>query len=102
MEKRKNFYLVFKEAVNNVLKYSGAKDLFITIRQKGKYIQMEIKDNGRGFDLSKTSEGYKSSDVFGGGNGLKNMQARAKEMNGKISVHSKPGEGTVVNLIFKV
>ena len=102
MEKRKNFYLVFKEAVNNVLKYSGAKNLFITIRQKGKHIQMEIKDNGRGFDLSKTSEGYKSSDVFGGGNGLKNMQTRAKEMNGKISVHSKPGEGTIVNLIFRV
>jgi signal transduction histidine kinase/ligand-binding sensor domain-containing protein len=102
MEKRKNFYLVFKEAVNNVLKYSGAKNLSINIRQKGKHIQMEIKDDGKGFDLSKTSEGYKSSDVFGGGNGLKNMQARAKEMNGKLSVQSKPGAGTVVSLIFTV
>ena len=102
MEKRKNFYLVFKEAVNNVLKYSGAKNLSINIRQKGKHIQMEIKDDGKGFDLSKTSEGYKSSDVFGGGNGLKNMQTRAKEMNGKLSVNSRPGEGAVVSLIFTV
>jgi signal transduction histidine kinase len=61
---------------------------------------MSIADNGKGFDLTKTSEGYKSSDVFGGGNGLKNMQLRAKEMKGRLKIMSEPGKGTRIELNF--
>jgi two-component sensor histidine kinase len=102
METRKNFYLVFKEAVNNVLKYASAKNLWISIQQKGKFINMRIRDDGKGFDLTKTSEGYKSSDVFGGGNGLKNMQLRAKQMKGRLRIESAPGAGCTVNLTFPI
>lgn len=102
METRKNFYLVFKEAVNNVLKYAGAKNLWISIQQKGKFIHMNIKDDGKGFDLTKTSEGYKSSDVFGGGNGLKNMQLRAKEMKGHLRIDTAPNNGCIVELTFPI
>lgn len=102
MEKRKNFYLVFKETVNNVLKYAECKNLAISIRQKGSSIVMKIKDDGRGFDLSKTSEGYKSSDVFGGGNGLKNMQWRAREMKGNLRIETAPGKGCYVELSFPI
>ena len=102
MEKRKNFYLIFKEAVNNSLKYSGCTKLVMTIRQRGKDVEMKIADDGHGFDLTKTSEGYKSSDVFGGGNGLKNMQLRAKQMNGRLKITSRPDEGTVIDLCFPI
>jgi signal transduction histidine kinase/ligand-binding sensor domain-containing protein len=102
MERRKNFYLIFKEAVNNAVKYSDCKSVRVDIRQKGSHILMMIQDDGKGFDLAKTSEGYKSSDVYGGGNGLKNMQLRAKEMKGSLKITSAPGQGTMVKLDFPI
>lgn len=102
MEKRKNFYLVFKEAVNNVLKYADCQNLCISIRQQGRFLVMKIKDDGKGFDLAKTSEGYKSSDAYGGGNGLKNMQFRAKEMKGSLTIETAPGRGCLVELRFPI
>jgi ligand-binding sensor domain-containing protein/two-component sensor histidine kinase len=102
MEKRKNFYSIFKEAVNNAVKYAACSHLNVQVRQKGNRMLMTITDDGKGFDLSKTSEGYKSSDAFGGGNGLKNMQYRAKEMRGELSLHSAPGKGTRLELSFPI
>lgn len=102
MEKRKNFYLIYKEAINNSVKYSGCTAVAASIRHKGSNIIMKIEDNGNGFDRTKTSEGYKSSDVYGGGNGLKNMQLRAKEMKGKLSIWSEPGSGTRIEVAFPI
>ncbi len=102
METRKNFYLIFKEAVNNVIKYAECIQLKVHITQEGQKIHMIIIDNGKGFDLSKTSEGFKSSDVFGGGNGLKNMQRRAAEMKGVLKMQSEPGNGTRLHLVFPI
>lgn len=102
MEKRKSFYSVFKEAINNIVKYSGCKNVWVNIRQHGNRIAMNIKDDGNGFELSKTSEGHKSSDAFGGGNGLKNMQLRAKEMKGALKIWSEPGAGTTIDLNFPI
>ena len=102
MEKRKSFYSIFKEAINNVIKYSECKMVTVDISQKSSRIIMKIVDDGKGFDLSKTSEGYKSSDVYGGGNGLKNMQHRAAAMKGVLKMYSEPGKGTSIELNFPI
>ena len=102
MEKRKNFFLLFKEAVNNALKYAGATLVEVSVKANGNDITLRIHDNGKGFELSKTSEGFKSSDVYGGGNGLRNMQLRAREMKGKLQVASAPGMGTTISLRFPI
>ena len=102
MTKRRNFYSVFKESINNCIKYSECKNIWVDVSQRSHRISMTIKDDGKGFELSKTSEGYKSSDVFGGGNGLKNMQLRAKEMKGVLRIASEPGKGTIIELNFPV
>lgn len=102
MEKRKSFFSIFKEAVNNVVKYSEAANMTVNIRQKGNLLSMRIQDDGKGFDLSKTSEGYKSSDVYGGGNGLRNMQQRALNMKGTLRMQSEPGKGTCIELDFPI
>lgn len=102
MEKRKNFYLIFKEGINNALKYSESRNLEVKIEQKGNTLCMKIIDDGKGFDIRKTSEGFKSSDAYGGGNGLKNMQMRAKQMDGSLKIETVPGHGTTLELKFPI
>jgi signal transduction histidine kinase len=60
---------------------------------------MTISDNGKGFSITNSSEGIKLLDG-NRGNGLRNMQLRAAEMKGTLSLKSQPGEGTSVELDF--
>ena len=53
MEQRKNFYLFFKEAINNAAKYSDAEKVSVCISQKDHHVEMNISDNGKGFDTTK-------------------------------------------------
>ena len=52
MEQRKNFYLFFKEVINNAAKYADAKKVSVCIAQKDHYVEMNISDDGKGFDTS--------------------------------------------------
>lgn len=92
MAKRKNVYLFFKEAVNNAAKYSEAKNVYIRLTQVGQYTDMNICDNGKGFDTNKIYYG----------NGINSLRKRAAELKGDLKITSKPNEGTVVELKFKI
>jgi signal transduction histidine kinase len=92
LEHRKNIYLLYKEALNNSLKYADSESIQVNIRLNGNSLHLCVKDNGRGFDLEN----------FKRGNGLKNMQLRAEEINGKVDVISKPNEGTEVKLECRI
>ena len=92
MNERKNFYLIFKEALNNTVKYASAKNVFISLALKNNKIFFSLKDDGIGFDINDHKEG----------NGLENMQRRAKDLKGELSVISQQGKGTKVELIFGV
>jgi len=91
MDMRRDFYLVFKEAVNNVAKYSGAANAFVMIWNRDNNLKMTIRDDGNGFDLSSVRPG----------NGLLNMQQRAEGMKAFFNVESIPGKGTTIELEFK-
>lgn len=86
-----NFYLIIKEAINNIAKYAQAKQVMVTISKKNRLIQLQITDDGQGFDISKTRNG---------GNGLKNMQKRASDLGGILNIDSKIGQGT--KLLFEL
>jgi signal transduction histidine kinase len=88
MEVRKNLYLIFKEATNNMVKYSHADRAVFSVNGDNNNLVMMIRDNGLGFDMSQTSAG----------NGLTNMKRRAEEMGGKLNIESRPGEGTTIYL----
>lgn len=98
MEQRKNFYLIFKEAVNNAIKYSGGSLLEATITYGQHQLELLVKDNGVGFNPEKELNDIKSLS----GNGLKNMKARAKEMNAELNIASLPGRGAALKLNFSV
>ncbi len=89
MQQRKNIYLIYKEAVNNIFKYSAAASVTATIVKNGNSLVVTIADDGKGFNWEERQKS---------GNGLNNMQNRAKEMGGKLIIESMPGQGTRVQL----
>jgi signal transduction histidine kinase len=88
MEVRKNLYLIFKEATNNMVKYAQANKAMFAIKGEKNNLTMMIRDNGKGFDVNKPSQG----------NGLKNMIRRAEEIGAKLVIDSFPGNGTTIQL----
>jgi signal transduction histidine kinase len=88
LELKKNIYLVFKESLNNALKYADAGQIVVSIQLTGNTIQLMIKDDGKGFDLQNVRKG----------NGLKNMQARSAEINATCQLVTEPGKGTSVEM----
>jgi two-component system, NarL family, sensor histidine kinase UhpB len=88
VEKRKNLFLIYKEALNNAAKYSGASEVNITLAQTRKNLLLEVTDNGKGFDLANHRNG----------NGLRNISSRGKEMNAVVSINSQPAKGTSVRV----
>jgi two-component system, NarL family, sensor histidine kinase UhpB len=91
-EQRKNLFLIFKETVNNAAKYSEANHVEIGLRQQDHMLVMRVKDNGKGFDEQNVKSG----------NGLRNLRERAKEIKGRLTLKSGPGEGTEVELHFPI
>ncbi|MEP6675994.1 MAG: tetratricopeptide repeat protein [Ferruginibacter sp.] len=89
MEQRKNIYLIFKEAVNNAVKYSGTEKIEITSTIQNKQLTLQVKDFGKGFDSSIVKKG----------NGLDNMQHRAKELGGELLIETIINTGTTMQLI---
>jgi len=89
---RKNFYLIFKEAVNNIVKYSGATEADISLQATAHLFSLKVSDNGRGFDVTKQCAG----------SGLKNMQSRASEMNAVLEVDSSRATGTRVYVAVSI
>lgn len=88
---RKSIYLIAKEAINNAVKYADCKKLSVSLTSEQRTGILVIADDGIGFNAVNPHEG----------NGLKNIKERAAEMNGVVKIHSEPGKGTLVELVFK-
>ncbi len=85
---KRHLLLIFKEAMNNALKYAGATNASFFAERKGNHLLVKFVDNGNGFDIEKGKRG----------NGLANMKARAEEIGGSLQLLSSAEEGT--QLIF--
>ncbi len=96
MEQRKNIYLICKEAISNAVKYSNCNMLEVLIQLEKGIIEFQIRDNGIGFDLHQF--GLKNTGHTFGGNGLKNMQTRAREIGAIVQLNSVLGIGTSIIL----
>lgn len=89
MDARRDLFLIFKEAVNNLAKYSGSIEAVVHFSLKNNHLNMRVKDFGKGFDPAAADSG----------NGLSNMRKRAKNMNALLSIHSAREMGTEINLL---
>ncbi len=88
MNLRRDLYLVFKEAVNNIAKHSNCAGVKIDFQIENKEIILLIEDNGSGFDLEKQAHG----------NGLENMRSRVKKLNGSFQIETKINGGTKLKI----
>ncbi|GAB3700731.1 hypothetical protein GCM10027592_28010 [Spirosoma flavus] len=93
VEQRRNLYLIFKESINNAVKYAEPSRIDVSLSiNAGKQLHLTIKDDGRGFDPATVQPG----------NGLPNLQKRAREIGGNLVLTAKPGAGTAIELLTKL
>jgi signal transduction histidine kinase len=86
MEYRQHLFMIFKEAMNNCLKYSESKEVFLKAVLRRKRLKIQLIDDGKGFDLENTTCG----------NGIENMKSRAGIIGGSLRVSSQIGMGTTI------
>ncbi|CAN5387962.1 hypothetical protein BH10BAC2_BH10BAC2_44400 [soil metagenome] len=91
MQMRKDYFLIFKESLNNLTKYAEASTAAIIIEKQSRYIITTIQDNGKGFDPQ----------LLHSGNGLKNMKERATAIKASLNVETG-SNGTKVTLTIPV
>lgn len=92
MQVRKNFYLIFKEALTNLVKYAEASKVSVSLREDNKNVLLRILDNGKGITDNPDSAG----------NGLLNMKRRAVEINAILEIESAKNMGTAIELKLKI
>jgi signal transduction histidine kinase len=87
-------YRVLQEAMNNVAKHSNAKRVQLHLVKRNDRIELDVADNGCGFDPEK-----KISEKFTvGGFGLQGMRDRTMLCDGKFEIASEKGRGTTVHI----
>lgn len=83
-------YRIAIEALNNLVRYSRAGKVEVSLRSGDGWVWMEICDNGVGFDPAAVKGG--------GGMGLHTMEQRTQRLNGRFEIISKPGGGTRIRV----
>jgi signal transduction histidine kinase len=88
------FYIV-EEAVNNARKHAAAQNIWVRLKQMSPGLaQLEIKDDGIGFDLQAMNSAYDKHSSLG----MINLRERTELVNGMLNIQSKPGKGTLVQV----
>jgi two-component sensor histidine kinase/streptogramin lyase len=88
MNTRKEIVLIYKEAVHNASKYSGAEVVQVSLHRRNGSLSMSVKDDGKGFEPALHPDGH----------GLGSMHRRAGALGASLDLKSAPGLGTLVAL----
>ncbi|HAR46588.1 MAG TPA: hypothetical protein DCS05_10610 [Nitrospiraceae bacterium] len=85
-------FRIIQEASSNIARHAGAKNTYVHIRNDQGRINIYIDDDGDGFDTRSALE----TTFTGRGLGIMGMKERASLMNGRLTVCSTPGAGTMI------
>ncbi|MDF3027989.1 MAG: hypothetical protein K0S23_2296 [Fluviicola sp.] len=80
-------FRIFQEILHNVMKHAGAKNVFIRLKTTSELFELEVRDDGSGFDYDEVFSQNKAS-------GLRNILKRAALAQLECTVQTKLGEGT--------
>jgi signal transduction histidine kinase len=83
---------IAQESLTNTLKHASARNFKATLIFRANEVQLQLVDDGRGFDLQGEHNGF----------GLIGMKERVDRLEGRFTLHSKPGEGTEVLVILTI
>jgi len=87
---RGNLYRIAQEALANAAKHADARQVVVTLAHSDNRIEMQVQDNGKGFDLA---------DIDRSGHlGLHSMAERVQWLGGTLDVSGEPGIGTTVTV----
>ena len=89
LDAKRDLYLMSKEALQNVVKHSGATEVTLAVQPVGREISIAISDNGIGFDASVPASGF----------GLANLRTRARQLRGKCEIETRPEGGTTIRIV---
>ena len=89
---RRELFLIYKEAINNMVKHSGCSEAVIRLAIQDGVLRLELRDNGKGFDPSLPADGH----------GLISLRRRARALGGTLAVVSAPGAGTAITLDLRL
>ncbi|RYZ18862.1 MAG: ATPase, partial [Sphingobacteriales bacterium] len=93
MDVSRNLIMIFKEALNNSLKYSKATEVRLeAYLRPDRALQLILTDNGTGFDPQYVKKGH----------GIDNMNVRAARIHGRLYIDSRKDKGTILNLTFRI
>jgi signal transduction histidine kinase len=84
-------YRLVQESLTNVAKYAEADQAEISVRSYGSHVEVDVKDNGKGFDVANVKPST---------HGLAGMRHRVEAAGGRLSVVSGPGTGTRVSAVL--
>lgn len=87
-------FRMIQEVLNNILKHAKASLISISLENTETAALITVKDNGIGFELDKLEEGKT-------GIGLKNMQQRARDINGSVTIRTAPQQGTEIAIAIQ-
>ena len=97
MGKQGVIFFISEEAVNNARKHAKASLIQVRLRYLDhSIILLEIKDNGKGFDVKAVNQNYESR----GSLGMVNLSERAELINGLLHIDSAPNKGTNVQVFI--
>ncbi len=91
-ETEREFLRVAQEALHNVKKHAGARNLFVQLEYGPEEIALDVRDDGQGFVIDEKQESTS------GHYGLTGMKERAAAIGGTLEVTSEPGVGTTIRL----
>lgn len=81
-------YRLVQESLTNIAKYADAKNITVSLQNQGGYTLVEVIDDGAGFD---------TANISATSHGIHGMRHRVEAAGGKLTVTSKPGNGTRVH-----
>src|SRR4029079_3530655 len=85
LELRRDFYLIYKELLRNIIRHAGATDVSIIVLREDQFLSLVVADNGHGFDAGLSTDRH----------GLKSIKGRVIKWKGQITIDSSAKGSTI-------
>jgi PAS domain S-box-containing protein len=93
IELEEGIYRIAQEALHNIVKHAGARQVRIRLTRDARSARLEVEDDGQGFEPDRVPAGHL---------GLAGMRSRAERLGGRITIASSPGSGTRIELLVPI